>query len=171
MVPDAEIKIGYLNIRGLTDAYHGEYLNSDRNLLNLDILVIAETHLSAKTHDEPLSDLLRNFQVLHRFDATDGKEHMGLLMISPQKSKFMITKMTFHIEVHGTEYMQVLICTIPKVTLKTAFIYIIPNKMMEEEEKKNMLRELDLNVKAKFHDNILNPKISYSDLAIHFVNL
>ena len=39
----SEIKIGFLNINGLVDAYHAGYLNSDRNLLNLDLLVLAET--------------------------------------------------------------------------------------------------------------------------------
>ena len=37
-----------------------------------------------------------------------------------------------------------------------ANVYIIPNKMMERSEHQSMLRHLDLNVKAKVHDNIVN---------------
>ena len=40
--------------------------------------------------------------------------------------------------------------------LVPANIYIIPNKMMEKAEKQKMLKHLDLNVKAKFHSNIVN---------------
>ena len=35
-------------------------------------------------------------------------------------------------------------------------IYILPNRMMDDGERQRMLRHLDLNVKAKFHDNITN---------------
>ena len=38
-----EIKVGYLNINGLLDGGHAEYLNADLNLLSLDILLLAET--------------------------------------------------------------------------------------------------------------------------------
>ena len=42
---DSEVKIGYLNINGLLDGGHAEYLNEDKNLLNLDLLTLAETKL------------------------------------------------------------------------------------------------------------------------------
>ena len=35
-------------------------------------------------------------------------------------------------------------------------VYIIPNKMMDKTDRLNMLKELDLNIKAKFHENITN---------------
>ena len=35
-------------------------------------------------------------------------------------------------------------------------VYVIPNKMIDDDERKVMLKDLDLNVKAKFHDNITN---------------
>ena len=38
-----DIKLGYFNIRGLCESNHAEYLDNDKNLLNLDFLVIAET--------------------------------------------------------------------------------------------------------------------------------
>ena len=51
---DNETKIGYLNINGLLDGYHAEYLNKDYNLLNLHLLVLAETHLTGKVKDETI---------------------------------------------------------------------------------------------------------------------
>jgi hypothetical protein len=41
-----EIKLGYLNIRGLFESNHSEYLDNDKNLLYLDLLVVAETWLN-----------------------------------------------------------------------------------------------------------------------------
>ena len=38
-----EVKVGYLNVNGLLDANHGAYINNDKNIMNLDILVLAET--------------------------------------------------------------------------------------------------------------------------------
>ena len=40
-----EVKVGYLNINGLIDGGHAEYLNEDKNLINLDLLCLAETKL------------------------------------------------------------------------------------------------------------------------------
>ena len=35
-------------------------------------------------------------------------------------------------------------------------VYSVPNKMIDDDERKLMLKDVDLNVKAKFHDNIIN---------------
>ena len=40
-VDENEIKLGYINIRGLCESNHAECLNNERNLLHLDILVTA----------------------------------------------------------------------------------------------------------------------------------
>ena len=80
---DTELKVGYLNINGILDGYHAEYLNNDHNLLNLDILTLAETHLTQNITNETISQILCNWKIVHRMDAGDKKKHMGLLMISP----------------------------------------------------------------------------------------
>ena len=49
-----EIKAGYLNINGLVEGNHAEYLNSDHNLKNLDLLVVAETKLDNQIEDTVL---------------------------------------------------------------------------------------------------------------------
>ena len=51
-VDDLEIKTGYLNINGLREADHAVYLNNDKHLLNLDLLVIAETKLTEEKQME-----------------------------------------------------------------------------------------------------------------------
>ena len=43
---EEEIKVGYLNIRGLFESNHAEYLDNDKNLLHLDFLVLSETWLN-----------------------------------------------------------------------------------------------------------------------------
>ena len=88
MKKDQEIKIAYLNINGVLDADHFIYLNSDKNLLNLDLIVLAETKLTKEISNEDLTEKLGEFHLLKRYDANDGMKHMGLLMMSPKKSSF-----------------------------------------------------------------------------------
>ena len=82
-----EVKVGYLNINNLLDGYHAEYLNGDHNLNDLDILAISETHLTSNVSLEDLQQVLSNWDIIARYDSPDNKEHMGLLVISPKKSK------------------------------------------------------------------------------------
>ena len=69
---DAELKAGYLNINGLVDGDHGDYLNSDHNLKHLDILVLAETKLYKSWSTDKLQDILSDWEILRRYDADDG---------------------------------------------------------------------------------------------------
>ena len=83
-----EVKIGYLNINGLRDAGHYEYLNNDKNLLHLDLICLAETKLSRKeTSDEELRNLLSEYDLIKRCDSEDSMKHMGMLIMCPKKSK------------------------------------------------------------------------------------
>ena len=70
---DDELKIGYLNINGLLDGGHAEYLNNDYNLLHLDILILAETKLDKKIGPNVLASVLTNWDVMTRFDSQDEK--------------------------------------------------------------------------------------------------
>ena len=81
-----EIKIGYININGLVESYHAQYLNGDTNLLNLDMIAVAETHLTAATSNTVLAALLNNWQVQYRFDSGDGIKHMGLLILTSKSA-------------------------------------------------------------------------------------
>ena len=76
-----ELKVGYLNVNGLLDCLHAQYLNADRNLRHLDILCLSETHLLPSTTNESLSLILSNWTIVERFDANDNSKHMGLLIL------------------------------------------------------------------------------------------
>ena len=49
-----EIKLGYLNINDLTAEFHAEYINCDKNLVHLDILVIADSRLTGNSNIQGL---------------------------------------------------------------------------------------------------------------------
>ena len=66
-INDSEIKIGYLNINGLDDGNHSQYFNADRNLSNLDIIVLAETKLGAECTDMHLENCLNKWNLKGRF--------------------------------------------------------------------------------------------------------
>ena len=85
--PNQELKVGYLNINSLLDGYHSEYLNSDFNLLSLDILALAETHLTQSINHDSIKQILNNWKIIYRMDAGDSKKHMGLLVLSPMNVK------------------------------------------------------------------------------------
>ena len=82
-----EMKLGYLNIRGFLESNHAEYLDSDKNLLELDFLVIAETWLTGDVDDTVVKRKLENWSVVKRFDASDKAKHMGLLLLSSINSR------------------------------------------------------------------------------------
>ena len=85
--PDEEMKIGYININSLLTGQSSTFLNNDHNLLNLDILIVADTRLQQDTSDDHLTDLLSNWNILKRYDAKDDMKHMGLLLLSSKKSQ------------------------------------------------------------------------------------
>ena len=55
---NSEMKIGYLNINGLFEGNHCEYFNADRNLMNLDIIVLSETKLNKDQSDKSIENSL-----------------------------------------------------------------------------------------------------------------
>ena len=86
-VDGQEIKAGYLNINGLLEGNHDQYLNADKNLSNLDILVLAETKLLANCSKQTLESSLDNWNIIGRYDSKDQRKHMGLLLLSSKRSK------------------------------------------------------------------------------------
>ena len=81
--PEKEIKMGYLNINGFFNGGHGEYLNADKNLSALDLLVIAESHLTPKIGDRDIENVISNWKLVARYDG-DNQEHIGLLLVVPK---------------------------------------------------------------------------------------
>ena len=80
----SEIKVGYLNINGLLDGFHAEYLNADYNLKNLDILVLAETKLDQNSQTDQIINILTNWNLIGRYDSEDGLKHIGMMITSKQ---------------------------------------------------------------------------------------
>ena len=85
----SELKAGYLNINGLIDGQHVDYLNQDHNLKNLDLLVLSETKLSKSIQTSTLNNQLSNWIIAKRYDSDDGLKHMGLLLLIGRNSSLV----------------------------------------------------------------------------------
>ena len=83
----SEMKIGYLNINGVGSKSHTQYLNSDHNLKNLDILALAETKIQKNHSMDQLRKDLCNWNIFGRYDANDGANHMGLLLLTSKDNR------------------------------------------------------------------------------------
>ena len=155
-----EIKIGYLNINGVIDSNHSEYLNDDRNLLELDILVISETKLTSKTCDEYLMNQLHAFNILQRMDAEDEMKHMGFLILSPKgkENNFVDPALTRQFK---DSRCQIIVQKLDEPINKTiAFVYMRPstssetqiNKILQEyqcERCEIIMGDMNLNPREK----------------------
>ena len=94
-------------MRGFLESNHAEYLDNDRNLLNLHLLVISETWLTSNISNEYVIQKLKNWRVIRRLDATDDKKHMGLMLLAPIMLE-NLEKMIFNLDYvegyrHGRE--------------------------------------------------------------------
>ena len=66
---NSEVKIGYLNINDLTADFHAEYINADKNLVNVDILVLADTRLNSECNEVGLMEKLNMRQLSFTLDS------------------------------------------------------------------------------------------------------
>ena len=79
---DTDTKIGYLNVNGLNEV-HAKYINGDQNLQNLDVLCLAETKFKINSVSiKYIENQMTNWKVHTQFDAQDGIEHMGLIILT-----------------------------------------------------------------------------------------
>ena len=106
---NCEIRVGYFNINGLLEGNHAEYHNSDHNLKNLDILVIAETKLNKNYDDEIITRTLNKWNFFNRYDSNDGMKHMGLMLLTSKESSILnqfrsITYIYLLIEMINSKY-------------------------------------------------------------------
>ena len=128
--PSNEIKVGYLNINALRDSYHSEYLNGDHNLLHLDILAIAETHLKATTSTATLNQVLNNWHVVDRFDSPDNTAHMGILLLSSKANTDVQVLSKLNLDKNGQCHAQVM--TVLFSGHKFSFVYIRLQPTLDE---------------------------------------
>ena len=84
-----ELKAGYLNINGLLDGQHADYLNQDHNLKCLDLLVLSETKLTKSIQTSTLNNQLSNWNIIKRYDSDDGLKHMGLMLLVGSNSRLI----------------------------------------------------------------------------------
>ena len=108
-IENHEIKLGYLNINGLLEGNHDHYFNCDKNLSDLDIIVLAETKLGQQFSNESLQTTLNNWRLIARYDSQDQKKHMGLLLLISKKSNisgslsitYQTAKRGDHVQIEG----------------------------------------------------------------------
>ena len=131
-VDNNEIKVGYLNINGLCEGFHAQYLNGDQNLLNLDVIAIAETHLQSVTSNATLEELLSNWQIQFRIDSQDGKKHMGLLILTSKSTTDIQFVENFSLDRHGQTQVQVISVSLYGTLF--SFVYIRTSPTHAEAE-------------------------------------
>ena len=154
-----EVKIGYLNLNGVLDAEHYVYLNNDKNLLNLDILILAETKLTKnECNNTELAEKLHEFHLLQRYDADDGMKHMGLLMMSPKKSNFKRFDRSMMTGFKDENCQGFIYGFMNPLYLRMCFIYLRPGVGSKKQIDK-ILRTFDCNnCDIIMGDLNLNPK-------------
>ena len=153
-----ELKLGYININDLTADFHAEYVNGDKNLNNLDILIIADTRLTNQFDEIKLQDKLSNFLILKRYDSNDSMIHMGLLVLATKKTKFHLNDIifdTFSETECDITYLQGVTLWFEILQMKIACLYIRRTPTENDIKKiKNHCQD----VTAIFGDLNLNPK-------------
>ena len=156
-----ELKDGYFNINGVLDGNHNEYLNNDKNLLHLDVLVLAETKLTRETDSDMLATELSSYNILERFDAGDDKKHMGLLILCPKQNEE-----TEHVESkvlrsYRDSSCQVVIQSFTEpINATYAYIYLRPNTGNREQIRRILEDYYCRDCDVIMGDLNLNPRIS-----------
>lgn len=123
-----EVKLGYLNINGLKNK--AEDIDADKNLLNLDCLILAETKLSPEMEVD-----LVNWNI-SRFDFEDKQSkspHLGMAFLSKKNPKHGISvKFCSSINLSGKAKFQYFAVNIAKYDLNGIFFYI--NKKPQKKD-------------------------------------
>ena len=123
-----EVKLGYLNINGLKNKV--EDIDADKNLSNLDCLILAETKLSPEMEVN-----LENWNI-SRFDFKDTNSktpHLGMAFLSKKNPKYGLSvKHCSSINLSGKTKFQYLAVNIAKYDLNGIFFYI--NKKPQKKD-------------------------------------
>ena len=152
-----DIKVGYLNINNLLNGHHAEYINGDHNLRGLDVLTLAETHLTPNIPTEHIEAILTNWVVKFRFDSPDNKPHMGILTLVPKNPQ---SKINVHIEKFSSRYregqcqIQTTLCRINDHSF--SFVYCRTTPTVKESE---WIVEMTANTHYLMGDLNLDPTI------------
>ena len=127
-VESNEVKLGYLNINGLQNKT--DDIDQDKNLLNLDCLILSETKLA---NDMKLS--FSNWNIA-RYDFEDKKTkspHLGMVFLTKKTPKIDINvEQSSSINLSGNTKFQFLEVSLPKHSLKGIFVYV--NKKPQKKD-------------------------------------
>ena len=123
-----EVKLGYLNINGLKNKT--EDIDEDKNLLNLDCLVLSETKLAK---DMKVNFCNWNFA---RYDFEDKKTkspHLGMVFLTKKTPKIDINvEQSSSINLSGKTRFQFLEVSLTKHSLRGIFFYV--NKKPQKKD-------------------------------------
>ena len=129
----------------LQDSLHLEFVDNDRNLLQLDLLCLSESWLSSKEETVEIDMRFKNWNIVFRKDADDNKEHMGMLFLIPKgkqniwENKFQVKN---EIKYKGTSKIQVVDVYYNFLTF--SFVYSRVTPTLEEAKKlRSMVKETD----------------------------
>ena len=99
-----------------------KFINEDKNLLNLDFLVVSDTRLTKKDADDDLKDRLNNWNIVSRFDTDDKKKHMGMILLQSLHSSIVseYSMKPFFKKVEGSNpvFAQILTLKLSKMSVK-----------------------------------------------------
>ena len=152
-----DIKVGYLNINNLLNGHHAEYINGDHNLRGLDVLTLAETHLTNNISTGHIEEILTNWMVKFRYDSPDHKPHMGILTLVPKNPH---RKIDIHMEQFLSKYrdnqcqVQASLCRINGHSFN--FVYCRTTPTSREAE---WLKEVTANTQYLMGDLNLDPTV------------
>ena len=120
-IDSQEVKIGYLNINGFNEAGHSHYFDCDKNLVGLDLIVLAETKL---TKQVIINKSLTNWEIVGRYDSMDTRHHMGLLLLKSKKSNLSgELKLTYEVAKRNESIQIEFLAVSFDSELKFGFIY------------------------------------------------
>ena len=137
-----DLKVGYINTNNLSTSRSDVFLNTNDNMLHLDLLCVADTRLTSATSNDSLERNLCNWSVLRRFDSMDGDDHMGLLLLQSKNSKFEITAEQIvqkegikRIDGKQKVYVQIMKVLVKMCEIIIGFVYIRATPSQEELDK------------------------------------
>ena len=96
-----EIKVIYLNMKGIADIDKLTYLQNDINLMSADVICIANTNTSSADH---ISVNLKDFDIISRMDNLYEEKSMGMIIYKKQHIKLLSW------ETYPSTYYQSVIC-------------------------------------------------------------
>ena len=128
--PSKEVKCTYLNMNGILHSNHFQCLQNDINIMNSDVLCIAESKLGNDVENNEVT--LEGYSLKSRLDHPNGSASMGMLLYTK-------SSVDIDISTHNDDMWQCLTAEIKEGIIH--FVYIHPNINAKQfDEFKNYFR-------------------------------